>query len=151
MKYAEYDITFSEIPGKVSLTLSISGCANNCIGCHSPHLRENIGTKLDFNSLNAILKEYQIGINSIVFLGGDQYKDLIIPLLKEVKKEYPNLKLCLYSGAVDIHNDIKLELDYYKVGPYIEKFGSLESKTTNQKFYERNNNEWVDTTHKFWN
>lgn len=42
-KYVDYDIVFQEVPGEVSLALNISNCPFKCEGCHSPHLRENIG------------------------------------------------------------------------------------------------------------
>ena len=49
--------------------------------------------------------------------------------------------------------------DYIKVGPYIEEYGPIDKKTTNQRFYTKgilldkldaNPNMFYDTTSQFW-
>ena len=57
MKYTEAIVTFQEVPGEVSLTLSISGCPLRCMYCHSPHLREDIGIPLTVQELARLLEE----------------------------------------------------------------------------------------------
>ena len=50
-----------------------------------------------------------------------------------------------------LRKDIELgNFDYIKLGPYIEEFGPLNSKTTNQRFYKVSDGELVDITSKFW-
>ena len=43
LKYTNTQVVFTEIPNHISLAINISNCQNNCIGCHSPYLKENIG------------------------------------------------------------------------------------------------------------
>ena len=66
-----------------------------------------------------------------------------------IKQNYPTLKTALYSGENIISSIVSNYLDYYKIGPYIEEFGPLNKKTTNQKFFKKENNNWVDITYKF--
>ena len=46
LKYYNYDIVFQEIPDEVTLAVNLTNCPHRCIGCHSPHLRHNIGEPL---------------------------------------------------------------------------------------------------------
>ena len=47
LKYTEYKLVFLELPEEVSLAFSISSCPNLCRGCHSPELRNDIGTPIE--------------------------------------------------------------------------------------------------------
>ena len=152
MKYTEELITLQEVPGEVSLTLSISGCRLRCVSCHSPHLREDIGKVLDENELIRLLETHiskhtgLFNVTCVCFLGGDQFVSDIIPLLKICKNL--NLKTCIYTGNTSIDPLILPYLTYLKTGPYVEKFGPLTSKTTNQKFIRVSDN--TDLTYQFW-
>ena len=46
LKYVEAAVTLAEVPREISLTMTISNCANRCHGCHSPYLRKDIGRPL---------------------------------------------------------------------------------------------------------
>ena len=46
IKYTDTQIVFSEIPDEITLAINISNCQNNCPGCHSPYLKQNIGKEL---------------------------------------------------------------------------------------------------------
>ena len=40
------DVVLEEIPHRVSLAVEISNCRGNCIGCHSPFLKKDLGDEL---------------------------------------------------------------------------------------------------------
>ena len=62
-----------------------------------------------------------------------------------------NLLCILYSGKEDISTALKRRLDYYKVGPYIERLGGLDRPETNQKFYvKEKHGTWVCKNWVFW-
>lgn len=80
-------------------------------------------------------------------MGGINDYSSLAELMQEVKNN--NLKVAIYSGHDDINTEIEPFVDYYKIGPFIPEFGPLNQKTTNQRFYKKENNEWVDLTYKF--
>ena len=86
----------------------------------------------------------------MLFYGGEWQLERLLELIK-IAKEY-NLKVCLYTGLELEKVDKKLidVLDYLKVGPYIEKLGGLNKKTTNQKMYKIDNGKLTDITNKFY-
>ena len=154
MKIASYDIVFQEIPGEVTLALNISGCPNRCPGCHSPHLREDIGEELTDELLDALINQYRTGITCVCFMGGDQDPDEVARLAAHVKVQ--GIKTGWYSGINPPDPLSKGEMgdrfsvfDYVKVGPYVEALGGLKSPTTNQRFYRREGNTWHDETYRF--
>ena len=56
------------------------------------------------------------------------------------------------------HTVPRLEMkyfDYVKVGPYVERFGGLDKKTTNQRLYKVKHimglSRLINITEKFWN
>ena len=60
------------------------------------------------------------------------------------------LKACLYSGR-----DVEIEswmgaFDYVKLGSYQSRYGPLSEKTTNQKFYKKQQGKYLDITEWFW-
>ena len=72
------------------------------------------------------------------------------------KVEAPDLRggAALYSGRNAVEDKIFENFDYVKVGPYIESFGPLNSKTTNQRLYkvahEADSYSLMDITSRFW-
>ena len=93
-------------------------------------------------------------------MGGDASPNTVNYLAKCIKDNYPNLKVGWYSGKEEISKEINPEyFEYIKVGPYIEEYGPLDKKTTNQRFYTKgilldkldaNPNMFYDTTSQFW-
>lgn len=60
------------------------------------------------------------------------------------------IKTAWYSGRPRISEDCSLtNFDYIKIGPYIERFGGLNSPITNQRFYHINNGVMTDITSWF--
>ena len=80
-------------------------------------------------------------------MGGINDYSSLAELMKEVKDW--GLKVAIYSGHDFINAEIEKYVDYYKIGSYIPEFGPLNLKTTNQKFFKKENNEWIDITYKF--
>lgn len=136
LKYADVAVTFSEFPKDIALCINISGCPNHCPGCHSNYLAEDIGEKLNTESLKTLI-DNNIGITCVGFMGGDQNPLMIAKLADFVKANY-DLKIGWYSGKEKLPKDMPLDsFDYYKIGPYKEECGPLSSPTTNQRFYSR--------------
>lgn len=135
LRYANYSITFQEVPNEISLVLNITGCTHHCDGCHSDYLAQDFGNYVD-DDLPALLDRYKGMITCVCFMGGDQAIDNLREWLKRIKEEY-DLKTCVYSGTDDIDTfDNCLDyLDYLKIGPYKKEFGGLDNPNTNQKFY----------------
>lgn len=144
IKFDSCKVTFQEIPTEVSLTFSITGCKNNCAGCHSPHLKKDDGKELTEKLLDNLIKQNKY-ITCVTFLGGDRKE--IINLLNICKNN--NKKTALYSGKNTVDNNIKQYLNYLKLGEYNQELGPLISKTTNQRLYNLDKNE--DITYMFWN
>ena len=158
LKYVETLIGFSEIPDEITLCINISNCICNCKGCHSPYLAEDIGEELTCSKLEELLQANK-GITCISFMGGDIDPAGIVGLAKYIKTFYPGLKVAWYSGRQELPKHFNLEpFNFIKLGPYIKELGGLDSKTTNQKMYQRVNKEFdniylngfEDITYKFW-
>ena len=70
-------------------------------------------------------------------MGGDAEPATINDLASYVKESYTNIKTAWYSGRQELSKDIEIKnFNAIKLGPYIEELGPLNSKTTNQRFYE---------------
>lgn len=147
LKYLNTQVTFSEVPNEISLCINITNCLYSCKGCHSPQLRLDIGSKLNIDILDRLIKANE-GITCVCFLGGDIDIDELNSLAKFAQEQH--LKVCWYTGNAVIPNTINRDyFDYIKYGPYIEKFGPLNSKTTNQKFLKKEGTNWIDITNMF--
>ena len=152
LKYVDTLVSFQEIPDEISLCINISNCPNNCPGCHSAYLKDDIGTPLTYTELMRILKNIR-GITCVCFMGGDKEPWEIQRLAQFVKEK--GLKVAWYSGKQELHEDIRLaNFDYVKLGPYIEELGPLTSSTTNQVMYKIDHLAdkpfVVDITSRFW-
>lgn len=154
LKYSNYEIVFAEIPSEITLAINLTNCPHKCVGCHSPWLREDTGTPLTYVELIKLIKQ-NIGISCVCFMGGDKEPGEVVRLSKLVREDFPNLKTAWYSGYESV--DHQNQFNYIKTGPYIESFGPLNSKTTNQRMVEYNLStelapSWYmrDITYKFW-
>ena len=148
IKYESSLITFTEVPDEVSLCLNISGCPCFCQGCFEPWLQEDIGTELTYAELERLILKNP-HITCVCFMGGDRYYDDIATLITELRCNYPHLKWAMYSGRQEMQPFLSKILDYYKIGPYIEEKGPLDNPNTNQIFYKKENNEWINITYRF--
>ena len=150
LKYVDSKIVFQEIPDEVTLAINISGCPCNCKGCHSSYLAKDIGEPLDLQHLTNLIDSNK-GITCVCIMGGDANPSEVDDIAQDIKEYYPELKVGWYSGRQELSKDIELSnFNFIKLGPYIEEFGPLNSRTTNQRFYKVSNGELINITSRFW-
>ena len=152
LKVASFDIVFQEIPGEVTLALTLSNCPCHCPGCHSPHLAEDIGETLDAALLDDLIGRYKGLITCVAFMGGDADPEAVIRLAEHIKQSFP-LKTAWYSGRPATPESFTFHLSpftFVKLGPDIESLGGLKSPTTNQRIYKLVGDECMDITSSFW-
>lgn len=148
LKYTNAEVTFREIPDEICLCINISGCKNNCKGCHSAWLANDVGEELNSDSLNHLIKS-NIGISCVCLMGGDHDCKTVNNLAKLIQTT--NLKSAWYSGKSEVSELIDIDnFDYIKLGPYIEELGPLNNPNTNQKLFKIENSELINITYKFW-
>lgn len=153
LKYFNYDIVFQEVPDEVTLAINISNCPNHCKGCHSPWLQEDKGEILNKESLITIVKKYINDITCVCFMGGDNDVVSVEDLSNVIHSTFQDKKTAWYSGKESLPNNISINsFDYIKLGGYKQEYGSLKSKTTNQRLYkiDRINSNKEDITYRFW-
>lgn len=154
LKYTDSQVTFSEVPDEISLCINISNCPNNCIGCHSSYLKNDIGTLLSKEELDSLIKANE-GISAVCIMGGDSEPKEVDNIAKFIKDKY-GLKTAWYSGNTELSKDINISnFDFIKIGPYDRDKGPLNNPNTNQKFYEvvtmsTGKQKLHDITFKFW-
>lgn len=125
-------VVIEEIPDKVTLAVDISNCQGNCIGCHSPFLKTDIGEELTEEIIDELV-DANFGVDCFLFLGEGRDPQALIRLAAHVRTL--GLAPALYSGRTEVEDALFQVFDYVKVGPYIAEFGPLNSKTTNQRLY----------------
>ena len=121
LKFWNYDIVFAEVPDHTTLAVNLTGCPLRCPGCHSPHLREDVGDPLDDDALAALLARYGSRVTCVA---------------REIRRLCPALAVAWYSGR-DVLPDLidRRAFDYIKLGGWVESLGGLASETTNQRMY----------------
>ena len=145
LKYVNTMVTFSEIPDEITLCINITGCKIGCKNCHSSYLAEDIGEKLTLDKIYKLIDNNE-GITCICFMGGDSSPKEIDMFARCIKDLY-DIKVAWYSGRQELAKEINLKwFDFLKLGPYIEKLGPLNSKTTNQRMYKVVYNHYDDGT-----
>lgn len=134
MKYLYCKEVFSEVPGEITLALSISNCQIKCKGCNQKELWEDIGSILDSSVLKTLLQRHR-GITCILFMGsGNKEYQVLNSLAMEAHKN--GLKVAVYLGEDNIPEELdKSYFDYIKIGHWDTSKGGLDSPTTNQKMY----------------
>ena len=148
MKYVDAKVVFAEVPDEVTLAVNISNCPCHCKGCHSSQVAVDIGKPLNWDSLNALIY-INTAISCVAFMGGDNDPLVVNRLAEKVKSL--GLKTAWYSGRQELSKDLNFEyFDYIKLGPYMEEFGPLNSRTTNQRMYKVHDCELEDITSRFW-
>lgn len=151
-------VTMTEIPNRLAVFFEVGNCTVHCKGCHSKHLWDT-ANRDNSDSLNDIMhyadRYYQMGANAILFMGG--LRSLNVPPSKFINEILRPLyekgyDIGLYDGG--FWDSLVEEASWYckwiKVGPYIETLGGLDSTTTNQKFYEKIDDKWVDQTTNYF-
>ena len=134
MKYIEYFVSIGgEVPDEINLCIAIAECPRACRNCSWQGV--DIKKDLTDDVLNEIIQENE-GVTCVCYLGGDWDLKGIQHGINIAKSH--GLKTALYSGD-SLDNKDKyinnLDLDYLKIGPYIDRLGGLDNKETNQRFY----------------
>lgn len=136
LRYHNFDVVFAEIPGETTLAINLTGCPNDCPGCHSPHLRADAGLTLDEGELRALLARYGRSVTCVALMGGDAAPEEVARLAAIVRREYPALRTGWYSGRDGLPEGFDtLAFDYIKLGGWVEALGPLTAPTTNQRLY----------------
>lgn len=134
LKYLYCNEIFAEVPGEITLGISISGCIIHCRGCHSMELWEDKGTPLTIEELQKLLEKHK-GITCLCILGGEHNIDALTELFQYA---YQRVKTAWYCGLDMVPKDklgIMQYLDFLKIGHYDYELGGLTSPITNQRFY----------------
>ena len=139
------NVVLEEIPDKVTLAVEISNCQGNCVGCHSPFLRNDIGEELTHEAIDRLIAD-NFGINCFLLLGEGNDQEAVLEIASYLKEKYPRFERAIYSGRSKVEDILFEAFDYVKTGPYIEEFGPLNSITTNQRLYYHG----ADVTSRFW-
>ncbi len=149
LKYTDYDIVFLEIPNELTLAINLSNCPHRCKGCHSPQLMQDVGSELNESVISDLLSKYGDAITCVCFMGGDASPCTVEYLAYFVKQTTKNrVKTAWYSGLDKLAENCKINnFNFIKIGPYKEKLGGLNSKTTNQRLYKVENSSLVDITY----
>ncbi len=137
-------VVMEEIPDRVSLAVEISNCRGNCVGCHSPFLRKDIGRELTADIIDRLVAD-NFGVNCFLFLGEGRDPEALLDLADHVRSR--GLLAAVYSGREEVEEVFWDHFDYIKLGPYRPECGPLNSPTTNQRLYRRSaEGEWEDIT-----
>ncbi len=144
-------VVIEEIPDRVALAVDISNCQGNCVGCHSPFLKTDVGVELTESVIDFLVSD-NFGVDCFLFLGEGSDPETLRRLAGHVRSI--GLAAALYSGRQSVEDRIYETFDYVKVGPYIEAFGPLNSRTTNQRLYKVSHADGTfrltDITSRFW-
>ena len=154
LKYLYCKEVFREIPGEISLGLSISGCQVHCVGCNQRELWEDKGTPLDVETLCGLLNQHN-GITCLLLLGGESDIDALTELFMYAHKRVKTAWYCGLDAVPRKHMGIYQYLDFIKLGHFDVELGGLDSPTTNQHLYmiehQGDGNYWrTDITSLFW-
>ena len=149
LKYLFCKEVFREIPGEISLGLSISGCQLHCVGCNQRELWEDKGTPLDVETLCGLLNQHQ-GITCLLLLGGESDIDALTELFMYAHKRVKTAWYCGLDRLPKQHQGILQYLDFLKLGRFEIEYGPLNDPNTNQKFYKVVNGKLYECTNLFW-
>lgn len=135
---------FLEIPNKISLNIYAQGCGIHCPGCQNEQIQNfNGGISITYQQLKQSIEEHKL-CEWICWLGGDAtfQSESLIEFNSLIKRDFPNLKICLYTGRLfkDLDERIKYNVDLIIDGPW--KGIPVTQKGTNQKIYMNDRNGW---------
>ena len=97
-------------PG-IRVSLFVSGCTRRCQNCFNPETWDfHYGSPFDSDAVNEILNALHPSyIKGFSLLGGEPFEPTnqigVLPLLQEIKKEYPSKDIWCYTGY-DFEKDI---------------------------------------------
>lgn len=143
MKYTDTKLVFREFPDEVTIAINISECPFRCEGCHTPSLRDDIGTELTADELERIIRKHLNIITCVGFMGGDANIQYLSKLVDDMKNRIGNskkLKYGIYSGQDSLYNVLTRcnNFDYIKVGHFDSELGPIDKEGSNQRMYKLN-------------
>ena len=95
--YSDLQVVLQEVPGEISLCVSVTGCPLRCKGCHSPFLwKKGTGSALTDEVFVAALERYKNMLSCVLFMGGEWEAEALIHKL-QIARSY-SLHTCLYTG-----------------------------------------------------
>jgi len=113
----------------VAYEITITGCRQNCPGCHATHLHDfNEGKEITpalEDSIVDNIRSYLGRIDNICIIGGEPLDQDIVKLeafLRRLRSEFEDLGMWLYTSyeSKDIPDSILKLTDYIKCGRYEE-------------------------------
>lgn len=132
--FSNPQIVLQEIPDQLTLALSISGCNLGCKGCHSSETWNNsYGSELTIKVLENLIEKNK-HITCVLIYDGFHDVEKLVKIFKTIKSY--NLKTALYTGLNSLEPVLVAQLDYFKLGNYVEELGGLDKEITNQKLYK---------------
>ena len=140
-------VVMEEIPDRVTLAVDISNCRGNCVGCHSPFLKKDIGQELTPEVIDRLVAD-NFGVNCFLFLGEGRDPEALLVLAEHVRSL--GLEVAVYSGRETVEDVFWYYFDYVKLGPYRPECGPLNNPSTNQRLYKVENARPIDITSRFW-
>lgn len=145
LKYISTCIALQEVPDEISLIINVSGCPHHCEGCHSQYLWEYKGNYL-LDDIEQLINEHGLYTTCVCIMGGDYNIFELNQLIGYISMR--GYKTCVYLGCDYLPIELDA-VDYLKIGSYKKEFGGLDKLTTNQRFYKRVNDQYVDITRVF--
>ena len=157
LKYLYYKEVFTEVPGEMTLGISISGCKIHCKGCHSTDLWENQGTELTIEEVKRLISEHP-GITCVLLFGGEHDIDTLQDIFKHIHGRVKTAWYCGLDTLTPKQMQTLQYLDFIKIGHYDMQLGGLDSPKTNQRLWQRHNysgdptksENWTNITAHFW-
>jgi anaerobic ribonucleoside-triphosphate reductase activating protein len=134
------------------MDLFFYGCHRHCPGCHNLKLQKFMkpnSSALDV--IKVIRKHANYHIYVLSLMGGEPLEvdiNLLSNLIKEVKGEFPDIKVALFTGyeLEDVPEQLKDMIDYIKTGWYDERQKAPYKSflaTKNQKMWKKVENTFV--------
>lgn len=130
------------------VVLWVAGCEHNCKNCHNPQTHDvNSGIKFDIKAKQEIFEELSKPyISGITISGGDPlHPNNIVEiekLIKEVKQQFPNKTVIIYTGYVweQIKNKSIIDyLDFLIDGKFVQSLYDKKLKwmgSSNQRIID---------------
>ena len=79
-------VVIEEIPDRVTLAVDISNCQGNCVGCHSPFLKTDVGDPLTEEVIDALVAA-NFGVDCFLFLGEGRDLPRLLALAEHVRSK----------------------------------------------------------------
>ena len=150
-------VSFNEIPDHIAVAIELGNCNRRCKGCHSVWCRTKLPYSqwMDMEVLMARVNYFvKTGADAIVIMGGTTNGITPDDLAEAINILNCYAPVGLYSGASfasPIHSYLKRKskLKWLKTGGFIQERGGLDNPKTNQRFFIKTDNGWLEITSVF--